>query len=133
MRAKGSSVQQLLLGMALVAAVCWNLAHAGELRGLELSSGPSGTRAELAFDKETGFELITLANPSRLVVDLPGSRERPGMHLPAGSGLVRQVRSGQPTPGTTRIVFDLAAPVSAMHPHFEPGATGPRLGRTTTS
>jgi N-acetylmuramoyl-L-alanine amidase len=127
MRAKGSSVQQLLLGMALVAAVCWNLAHAGELRGLELSSGPSGTRAELAFDKETGFELITLANPSRLVVDLPGSRERPGMHLPAGSGLVRQVRSGQPTPGTTRIVFDLAAPVSAMHPHFEPGATGPRL------
>ena len=127
MRAKGTSVQQLLLGMALLAAVCWNLAHAGELRGLELNSGPSGTRAELAFDKETGFELITLANPSRLVVDLPGSRERPGMHLPAGSGLVRQVRSGQPSPGTTRIVFDLAAPVSAMHPHFEPGATGPRL------
>ena len=127
MRAKGSSIQQLLLGIALLAAVCWNLAHAGELRGLELSSGPSGTRAELAFDKEAGFELITLANPSRLVVDLPGSRERPGMHLPAGSGLVRQVRSGQPTPGTTRIVFDLAAPVSAMHPHFEPGATGPRL------
>ena len=76
MRAKGTSVQQLLLGMALAAAVCWNLAHAGELRGLELSSGPSGTRAELAFDKETGFELITLANPCRLVVDLPGSRAR---------------------------------------------------------
>ena len=127
MRAKGASIQQLLLGMALLAAVCWNLAHAGELRGLELSSGPAGTRAELAFDKETGFELITLANPSRLVVDLPGSSARPGLHLPAGSGLVRQVRSGKPTPGTTRIVFDLAAPVSAMHPHFEPGTTGPRL------
>jgi N-acetylmuramoyl-L-alanine amidase len=127
MRVKGSSVQQLLLGMALLAAVCWNLAHAGELRGLELSSGPSGTRAELAFDRETGFELITLANPNRLVVDLPGSRERSGLRLPAGSGLVRQVRSGHPTPGTTRIVFDLAAPVSAMHPHFEPGANGPRL------
>jgi N-acetylmuramoyl-L-alanine amidase len=127
MRAKGASFQQFLLGMALVAAVCWNLARAGELKDLELSTGPAGTRAELAFDRESGFQLITLANPDRLVVDLPGSRPGPGFHMPAGSGLVRQVRSGQPVAGTTRIVFDLAAPVSAMHPHFEPGATGPRL------
>jgi N-acetylmuramoyl-L-alanine amidase len=127
MRAKGASFQQFLLGMALVAAVCWNLARAGELKDLELSTGPAGTRAELAFDRESGFQLITLANPDRLVIDLPGSRQRPGLRMPAGSGLVRQVRAGQPVPGTTRVVFDLAAPVSAMHPHFEPGATGPRL------
>ncbi|WP_325064764.1 N-acetylmuramoyl-L-alanine amidase [Cognatiluteimonas profundi] len=127
MRTKGASFQQFLLGMALIAAVCWNLARAGELKDLELSTGPAGTRAELAFDRESGFQLITLANPDRLVVDLPGSRQRPGLRMPAGTGLVRQVRSGQPVPGTTRVVFDLAAPVSAMHPHFEPGATGPRL------
>ncbi|MDB6162671.1 MAG: N-acetylmuramoyl-L-alanine amidase family protein, partial [Xanthomonadaceae bacterium] len=127
MRAKGASVQQFLLGMALVAAVCWNLAHAGELRGLQLSSGPAGTRAELAFDREAGFELIALANPDRLVVDLRGSHRRAGLRLPGGSGLVRSVRSGQPVPGTTRIVFDLTAPVTALNPHFEPGADGPRL------
>ena len=41
--------------------------------GFPLVTNLFGTRAraELAFDKETGFELITLANPSRLVIDLP--------------------------------------------------------------
>jgi N-acetylmuramoyl-L-alanine amidase len=47
--------------------------------------------------------------------------------LPQPSGLVRAVRSGQPTPGMVRIVFDLAAPVTALKPHYEPGADGPRL------
>ena len=127
MRVKGASVQQFLLGLALLAAVCWNLAHAGELRGLQLDSGPTGTRAELRLDSEAGFELISLAGPDRLVVDLPGSRLKPGLQLPSPTGLVRSVRRGQPTPGTVRIVFDLAAPVTALKPHYEPGTDGPRL------
>src|SRR4051812_9476409 len=127
MRVKGASIQQFLLGLALAAAVCWNLAHAGELRGLQLDSGPTGTRAELRLDGEAGYQLISLAGPDRLVVDLPGSRLKPGLHLPAPTGLVRSVRSGQPTPGTIRIVFDLAAPVTVLKPHYEPGADGPRL------
>ena len=88
MRVKGASIQQILLGMALLAAVCWNLAHAGELRGLQLATGPTGTRAELRMDRETGFQLISLAGPDRLVVDFPGSRLRPGLQLPEPSGLV---------------------------------------------
>ena len=127
MRAKGSSLQQVLLGMALLAAVCWNLAHAGELRGLQLTSGPTGTRAELRLDGEADYKLISLANPARLVVDLPDSRLRHGIHLPPASGVVKGVRSGQPSPGTTRIVFDLATSVMALKPHYEAGADGPRL------
>ena len=127
MRVKGASIQQFLLGMALLAAVCWNLAHAGELRGMQLSSGPTGTRAELRMDSEAGYELISLANPARLVVDLPGSSSRRGLQLPAASGVVRGVRRGQPSPGTTRIVFDLATSVMALKPHYEAGADGPRL------
>ena len=83
MRVKGASIQQFLLGMALLAAVCWNLAHAGELRGLQLATGPTGTRAELRMDSEAGYQLISLAGPDRLVVDFPGSRIQPGMQLPA--------------------------------------------------
>jgi N-acetylmuramoyl-L-alanine amidase len=127
MRVKGASIQQFLLGLALFAAVCWNLARAGELRGLRLDSGPTGTRAELRLDGEAGYQLISLAGPDRLVVDLPGSQLKPGMRLPVPAGLVRSVRSGQPTPGTVRIVFDLAAPVTVLKPHYEPGADGPRL------
>jgi N-acetylmuramoyl-L-alanine amidase len=127
MRAKGASFQQFLLGMALLGAVCWNLAHAGELRGIVLSSGPTGTRAELRLDAEAGYQLIPLSNPDRLVVDLPGSRVRPRLELPAAAGVVRAVRSGQPEPGTTRIVFDLTGAVTPLKPHYEPGADGPRL------
>ena len=127
MRAKGTMVQQCLLGMALLAALAWNLAHAGELNQLQLASGATGTRAELRLDRETGFNVIPLANPDRLVVDLPGVNLGRSVQLPAATGIVRAVRSGQPVPGTTRIVFDLAAPVVVLKPHFEPGADGARL------
>jgi len=127
MRVKGASFQQFLLGMALLGAVCWNLAHAGELRGIQLSTGPTGTRAELRMDTEAGYQLIALSNPDRLVVDLPGSHLRTRLQLPSAAGVVRAVRSGQPEPGTTRIVFDLAGAVSPLKPHYEPGVDGPRL------
>jgi N-acetylmuramoyl-L-alanine amidase len=127
MRAKGTMVQQCLLGLALLAALAWNLAHAGELRQLQLASGATGTRAELRLDRETRFNVIPLANPDRLVVDLPDVSLGRGVQLPAATGIIRAVRSGQPVPGTTRIVFDLAAPVVVLKPHFEPGADGTRL------
>ena len=127
MRVKGASFQQFLLGMALLGAVCWNLAHAGELRGIQLSTGPTGTRAELRMDTEAGYQLIALSNPDRLVVDLPGSHLRTRLQLPSAAGVVRAVRSGQPEPGTTRIVFDLAGAVAPLKPHYEPGVDGPRL------
>ena len=127
MRVKGTTIQQCLLGFALLAALAWNLAHAGELRDLQLASGATGTRAELRLDRETGFNVIPLANPDRLVVDLPGVSLGRGVQLPAATGIIRAVRSGQPVPGTTRIVFDLAAPVVVLKPHFEPGADGARL------
>jgi N-acetylmuramoyl-L-alanine amidase len=127
MRAKGTTFQQCLLGFALIAALAWNLAHAGELRELQLASGATGTRAELRLDRETGFNVIPLANPDRLVGDLPDVGLARGLQLPAPSGLIRAVRSGHPVPGTTRIVFDLGAPVVVLKPHFEPGADGARL------
>jgi N-acetylmuramoyl-L-alanine amidase len=127
MRVKGTTIQQCLMGFALLAALAWNLAHAGELRQLQLASGATGTRAELRLDRETGFNVIPLANPDRLVVDLPDVNLGRGVQLPAATGIIRAVRSGQPVPGTTRIVFDLAAPVLVLKPHFEPGVDGARL------
>lgn len=127
MRAKGTTIQQLLLGLALLAGLLWNLAHAGEVRKLQLSSGPTGTRAEIALDRQTEYNVITLANPARLVIDLPGSRLAGSFKLPAPAGLIKAVRNGQPTPGTTRIVFDLADTVVAMQPRFERGSDGARL------
>lgn len=127
MRARGVRIQEILLGLALLAGLAWNIARASEINGLELHTGPTGTRAELVLSGEGAYKVISLANPDRLVVDLPGSRPGNGFRLPAGAGLVRAVRQGSPEPDVTRIVFDLAAPVVALGPRVERGASGARL------
>lgn len=127
MRVRGLHLQQVLLGAALLAALVWNLAKASEINDLRVSAGPTGTRAELALDAEAEYRLIPLSGPERLVVDFPGSRLAPRIATPDGAGVVKAVRTGQPTPGTTRIVFDLAMPVVALKPRFENAGNGVRL------
>src|SRR5690606_37749473 len=127
MRIRGARFQELLLGLALLAGLVWNFAKAAEINHLHLDSGPTGTRAELALAQPAEYKVITLSNPDRLVIDLPGSRLASGFKLPAPAGLVKSVRSGHPEPGVTRIVFDLASAVVAMGPRMEPAASGARL------
>ncbi len=127
MRVRGTAIQQVLLGAALLLALLWNLARAAEIDQFRLDSGPTGTRAELRLDAVADYQLLSLANPDRLVLDLPGSHLRRGVALPQAVGIVRGVRVGQPSPGVTRIVFDLAAPVVALKPRVETGIGGQRL------
>ena len=124
MREKGARLQQLLLAAALVAAVVWNLAHASELKSVRVEAGATGTRAELRLDARSAYNVISLANPDRLVVDLPESSMRRNLAMPAAAGVVQSVRSGQPQPGTVRIVFDLAQSVRALPPRLESDAGG---------
>jgi len=127
MRIQGATVQKLLLGLALLAGLAWNLAQASEIKGLEVSAGATGTRAEIALDQPAQFKLIRLSSPERLVLDFPGSRIPANLPLPAAAGVVRAVRSGQPEPGVARLVFDLGQPVKAIGPRLEQGPQGPRL------
>ncbi len=127
MRAKWTTLQQIVLGLALLVALCWNLAQANEIKGLQLSDGATGTRAELQLQGEVAFKTMTLANPDRFVVDLPDTAVGSTLQLPAPVGAIKAVRSGKPTPGTTRIVFDLASPIAPLKPRIERGADGVRL------
>ncbi|WP_363797578.1 N-acetylmuramoyl-L-alanine amidase [Lysobacter firmicutimachus] len=127
MRVKGATVQKFLLGLALLAALAWNLAHASEIKGLELRNGATGTRAEIALDGAGQYKVLSLKGPDRLVVDLPASHLGKAFKLPAAAGIVKAVRTGEPQPGTARIVFDLAQPVAALKPRIEQGAGGSRL------
>ncbi|MEJ7747138.1 MAG: AMIN domain-containing protein, partial [Luteimonas sp.] len=124
MRVKGITLQQVVLGAALIAALGWNLAQANEIKGLQLDTGATGTRAELALESDSEYTLISLSGPDRLVVDLPGVDLGKQFRLPAATGVIKSVRTGQPSPGVTRIVFDLAAPVTALKPRLEPSANG---------
>ena len=127
MRAKWTTLQQIVLGLALLVALCWNLAQANEIKGLQLSDGATGTRAELQLQGEVAFKTMTLANPDRFVVDLPDTAVGSTLQLPAPAGAIKAVRRGKPTPGTTRIVFDLASPIAPLKPRIERGADGVRL------
>src|SRR5690606_11469684 len=124
---KGTSLQQVLLVVALLAAVAWNLAQAAELQGVRLDTGATGTRAELQLDAAAGYNLLTLSGPERLGVARPGTELARGAELPAGAGRLRRVRSGHPGPGTTGIVCVLSDRVATLRPRLEPGPTGPML------
>ncbi len=102
-------------------------ANAGEVRSIGLNHGATGTRAEIELQGAGEFKTLSLSGPDRLVVDLPASSARAGLKLPAGAGIVNSVRTGQPAPGTLRIVFDLSSSVAALKPHMESSATGAKL------
>ncbi len=127
MRVKGTTIQQWILGAALLAALCWNLAQAAEIKGLQVTSGDTGTRAELRLDSTVPYRTLTLDNPDRFVVDLPGTAPARDLKLPASVGVVKAVRSGRPSPDTTRIVFDLGGATRTPKPRVEQGPDGVRL------
>jgi len=106
----------------LVAACCFAL-KASEIKQLHVQASSTGTRAELHLDKPGDYRLIPLTNPARLAVDFPDGHLARGLGLPAGSGIVRNVRTGQPVPGTVRVVFDLTESVQAI-PSLQGDAAG---------
>lgn len=109
--------------MLLVALGCFQ-ANASEIKQLRIETGATGTRAELHLDKAGDYRLIPLSNPERLAVDFPASHLARGLALPAAAGMVKAVRTGQPVPGTVRVVFDLAGKVKAIPTTLDAGASG---------
>ncbi|WP_313317593.1 N-acetylmuramoyl-L-alanine amidase [Stenotrophomonas sp.] len=104
-----------IAGLCLASASAW----AGEIRGVGLSAGATGTRAEIQLAGGGSYKTISLAGPNRLVVDFPDSTAVRGLKLPVAAGVVTAVRTGNPTPGTFRVVFDLAETVAAFKPQMQ--------------
>lgn len=123
MRAQGTRIH----GLLLVAMLLPGAAAAAEIQAVQVQTGPTGTRAEIQLDAPGAYRLLHLQAPERLAVDFSASRLARGLRLPAAAGSVRGVRSGQPEPGTVRIVFDLAASARPLPPRLEQSAGGARL------
>ena len=81
------------------------------------------TRLVLELSDGVDFSLFRLADPYRMVVDLPELDWAIGNNAPAAAGLVRAVRFGLFQTGTARIVIDLAGP-SGIKKAFVLPATG---------
>ena len=88
------------------------------------------TRFILDLDKPVQFRAFTLADPYRVIVDLPQlSFQLPAGVGAAGRGLVKAFRYGLVMPGGSRIVFDLAGPAKIAKSYVLEAANGqpPRL------
>ncbi|MDX9860204.1 MAG: N-acetylmuramoyl-L-alanine amidase, partial [Rhodospirillales bacterium] len=69
------------------------------------------TRFVLDLDRGVRAELFTLADPYRVVIDLPEVGWRlPTQPLPSNVGLFGKIRYGLFKPGTTRVVVEATAP-----------------------
>jgi len=95
-----------------------------------LAGDATQTRFILDLDRAIPFRAFALADPYRLVVDLP----QLSFHLPAGTGvtgrgLVKAFRYGLVMPGGSRIVFDLTGPAKVTNSTMLDAANGqpPRL------
>jgi len=118
------AVRVLVSALGLAA---FGVASAGEIQAVSLNAGSTGTRAEIRLAGSGGYKTLSLAGPNRLVIDFPDSSAVRGLKLPAAVGVVTAVRTGQPEPGTFRVVFDLANQVAAFKPQLDKTAGESRL------
>ncbi|THD62479.1 MAG: N-acetylmuramoyl-L-alanine amidase [Bradyrhizobium sp.] len=98
--------------------------------GVRLAGDARQTRFVLDLDKTVPFRAFPLADPYRVVVDIP----QVNFQLPSGAGtegrgLVKAFRYGLVMPGGSRIVFDLTGPAKIANSYMLDAANGqpPRL------
>jgi N-acetylmuramoyl-L-alanine amidase len=95
-----------------------------------LAGDSKQTRFVLDLDKTIQFSAFALADPYRVVVDMPQvSFQLAAGTGTAGRGLIKAFRYGLVMPGGSRIVFDLTGPAKIANSHVLEAANGqpPRL------
>jgi N-acetylmuramoyl-L-alanine amidase len=90
-----------------------------------LAGDAKQTRLILDLDQTVTFRAFTLADPYRVVVDVPQINfQLPAGTGTAGRGLVRAFRYGMVMPGGSRIVVDLAGPAKIANSYMLEAANG---------
>lgn len=105
----GAVLLLLLEGVAFAEPRAW----VSEVR---LGQHKEHTRVVMRLDRQVPFDVFTLADPYRIVLDFPeiGWRIDPSLSRPS-LGLVRGYRYGSYKPGTSRMVIDLTGPAKIMN------------------
>ena len=100
----------------------------GELRGVRLSDNQGKTRVVLDLSRSAEPKLLTMRDPHRLVIDLPGFKMASNTDISGSLGLVKGVRAGYRSNGDLRVVLDLGSSASARDSSLGPsGDYGHRL------
>ena len=108
------------------AAVMWPGASRalGIASNMRLHDHDTHTRLVLELSEQIDFSLFRLADPYRIVIDLPELDWAVGNSGPGAVGLVKAVRFGQLQAGNARIVVDLAGPANIKNAFVLPATGG---------
>jgi N-acetylmuramoyl-L-alanine amidase len=116
-------VKQLVAGLFLWCA-CQSLLLAAppEVQGMRLWAAPDHTRVVLDTSGPVGYELSTLHNPERLVIDVPLASAGAAVSTQQkGVGLVKGMRAARHSKDAVRIVLDLQRPAKPRSFTLKPG------------
>jgi N-acetylmuramoyl-L-alanine amidase len=121
--------------MALRSVTAWLLALfaipalAADVNGFRVWTDPEKTRAVLDLDARAEYQVFTLDNPARVVIDLNQSDLDMTLQLvEEHAGVIDKVRHGRPRDDTLRIVLDLEVESSIRSFMLDPtGRYGHRL------
>lgn len=92
---------------------------------VRLAGDSKQTRFILDLDQPISFRAFPLADPYRVIVDIPQvSFQLPAGVGTAGRGLIKAFRYGLVMPGGSRIVFDLTGPARIANAHVLDAANG---------
>jgi N-acetylmuramoyl-L-alanine amidase len=102
----------LLIGQPTLPA--GEVAAATSVSNIRVWNAPDHTRVVLDLGGKAAYKSFQLGNPLRLVVDLSDSNWNGNLPAAANEDLfLMGIRSGKPSPGTTRFVLELKQKVSA--------------------
>ena len=96
---------------------------------VRLAGDAKQTRFVLDLDRTISFRAFALADPYRVIVDIPQVSFKLGPGAGTGRGLIKAFRYGLVMPGGSRIVFDLTGPAKIAKSYVLEAANGqpPRL------
>jgi N-acetylmuramoyl-L-alanine amidase len=114
---------------AWLLALCAIPALAADIDGFRVWTDPEKTRAVLDLDNRAEYQVFTLDNPPRVVIDLNRSDLSSTLQLvEEHAGVIDKVRHGRPRDDTLRIVLDLESESSIKSFMLDPtGRYGHRL------
>ena len=98
-----------LTWLALLLACLPAWAGPARVTDVRLWSGPEGTRLVVELSAPVDYEVFTLDDPDRVVVDLANTTLPAGESLPAAQGPVKSLRSGPQAGQGLRLVLDVTA------------------------
>ena len=92
---------------------------------VRIGEHPDRTRFVIELSDPVKLRVFTLANPNRVVIDMPEVLWRlNGPQKPTGNGAIKSYRYGLFRPGNARFVIDLNMPVTTAEPLILPPSDG---------